>query len=168
MCISAVSPPGRVRVRELLLNTLRNVGREQRYTEAEVDEKLSRRFVSINLAKPFETIRQWPFVLCAWPSFADRPSINNDRLYDDRVGETTRFTNRDSHEWSWFPQQQPHEISMLTCYGSVTDGSVSRRSFHSACHDWTAPAGEPMPHGKGDGMGSRDLQASRKAARRAL
>ena len=135
---------GRVRVRELLLNNLRNFGREQRYTEAEVDEKLSRRFVSINLAKPFETIQQWPFVLCAWPSFADQPYISNYRIYDDRVGETTRFTNRDSHEWYWFPKQQPHEISMLKCYDSVTDGSVSRWSFHSACYDWTAPEGVPF------------------------
>ena len=134
---------GRVRVRELLLNNLRNFGREQRYTEAEVEEKLSRRFVSINLAKPFETIQQWPFVLCAWPSFADQPYITNYRVYDDRVGETTRFTNRDSHEWYWFPQQQPNEISMLKCYDSVTDGSVSRWSFHTACYDWTAPEGVP-------------------------
>ncbi len=135
---------GRVRVRELLLNNLRNFGREQRYTEAEVEEKLSRRFVSINLAKPFETIQQWPFVLCAWPSFADQAYINNYRIYDDRVGETTRFTNRANHEWYWFPQQQPHEVSMLKCYDSVTDNSVSRWSFHSACYDWTAPAGVPL------------------------
>jgi hypothetical protein len=31
-------------------------------------------------------------VLCAWPSFADQPHITNYRIYDDRVGETTRFT----------------------------------------------------------------------------
>jgi len=29
---------------------------------------------------------------------------------------------------------------MLKCYDSVTDGSVSRWSFHSACIDPTAPA----------------------------
>ena len=135
---------GRVRVRELLLNNLRNFGREQNYTEAEVDEKLSRRFMSINLAKPMETIQQWPFVLCAWPSFADQRYITNYRIYDDRVGETTRFTHRESHEWYWFPQQTSTEVSMLKCYDSVTDGSVSRWSFHSACYDWTAPEGVPF------------------------
>ena len=135
---------GRVRLRELLTKNLRNFGRTQNYTEAEADAKMARRFVSINLAKPFETIRQWPFVLCAWPSFADQPYINNYRIYDDRVGETTRFTNRADHEWYWFPEQQPHEISMLKCYDSVTDGSVSRWSFHTACYDWTAPPGVPL------------------------
>ncbi|MDB4909947.1 MAG: hypothetical protein JWO39_770 [Gemmatimonadetes bacterium] len=29
---------------------------------------------------------------------------------------------------------------MLKCYDSVTDGSVSRWSFHTACIDPTAPA----------------------------
>ena len=130
---------GRVRCRELLIRNLRNFGREQHCTEAEADEKMSRRFLSINLAKPMETVEQNPFVLCAWPSFADQPYINNYRVYDDRVGETTRFTYRQEHEWYWIPQQQPNEVSMLKCYDSVCDGSVSRWSFHSACIDPTAP-----------------------------
>jgi hypothetical protein len=130
---------GRVRCRELLVRNLRNFGREQNYTEAEAEEKMSRRFMSINLAKPMETVEQNPFVLCAWPSLADQPYINNYRVYDDRVGETTRFTYRADHEWYWLPQQQPDEVSMLKCYDSVTDGSVSRWSFHSACVDPTAP-----------------------------
>ena len=130
---------GRVRCRELLTKNLRNFGRPQHYTEAEADAKMSRRFMSINLAKPMETVRQNPFVLCAWPSFADQPYITNYRIYDDRVGETTRFTYRPNHEWYWLPQQQPTEVSMLKCYDSVTDGSVSRWSFHSACVDPTAP-----------------------------
>src|SRR5262245_17033927 len=132
---------GRVRCRELLTKNLRNFGRTQHYTEAEADAKMSRRFMSINLAKPIETIEQFPFVLCAWPSFANQPYINNYRIYDDRVGETTRFTYRPGHEWYWFPQQRPTEVSMLKCYDSVTDGSVSRWSFHTACIDPTAPAG---------------------------
>ena len=92
---------------------------------------------------PMETVRQNPFVLCAWPSFADQPYITNYRVYDDRVGETTRFTYRPDHEWYWFPQQKPTEVSMLKCYDSVTDGSVSRWSFHTACIDPTAPDDAP-------------------------
>ena len=134
---------GRVRCRELLTKNLRNFGREQHYTEEEADAKMSRRFMSINLAKPMETVEQFPFVLCAWPSFADQPYITNYRIYDDRVGETTRFTYRPDHEWYWFPQQKPTEVSMLKCYDSVTDGSVSRWSFHTACIDPTAPADAP-------------------------
>jgi hypothetical protein len=134
---------GRVRCRELLTQNLRNFGREQHYTTAQADAKMSRRFLSINLAKPMATVRQNPFVLCAWPSFADQPYITNYRIYDDRVGETTRFTYRPSHEWYWFPQQQPNEVSMLKCYDSVTDGSVSRWSFHTACIDPTAPEDAP-------------------------
>ena len=134
---------GRVRCRELLTRNLRNFGREQHYTPEQADAKMSRRFMSINLAKPMETVRQNPFVLCAWPSFADQPYITNYRVYDDRVGETTRFTYRPGHEWYWFPQQKPTEVSMLKCYDSVTDGSVSRWSFHSACIDPTAPDHAP-------------------------
>ena len=134
---------GRVRCRELLLKNLRNFGRTVSYTETEVDELMSRRFMSINLAKPMVTVEQNPFVLCAWPSFADQPYINNYRVYDDRVGETTRFTYRQDHEWYWVPQQQPHEVSMLKCYDSVTDGSVSRWSFHTACIDPHQPEDAP-------------------------
>ncbi|MCE2519964.1 MAG: hypothetical protein J4G15_09090 [Alphaproteobacteria bacterium] len=130
---------GRVRCRELLTANLRNFGREQRYTQAEADAKMSRRFMSINLAKPMETVGQYPFVLCAWPSFADQPYITSYRVYDDRVGETTRFTYRPDHEWYWIPRQEPPEVSMLKCYDSITDGSVSRWSFHTACIDPTAP-----------------------------
>jgi hypothetical protein len=46
--------------------------------------------VSINLARPMETVEQFPFVLCAWPSFADQPYITNYRIYNDRVGEAYR------------------------------------------------------------------------------
>ena len=124
---------GRVRCRELLTRNLRNFGRQVTYTEAEAGAKMSRRFMSINLAKPMATVHQNPFVLCAWPSFADQPYINNYRVYDDRVGETTRFTYRPEHEWYWVPEQKPNEVSLLKCYDSVTDGSVSRWSFHTAC-----------------------------------
>ena len=134
---------GRVRCRELLTRNLRNFGREQHCTEAQADAKMARRFMSINLAKPMETVGQYPFVLCAWPSFADQPYINNYRVYDDRVGETTRFTYRPDHEWYWLPRQTPTEVSMLKCYDSVTDGSVSRWSFHTACIDPTAPDDAP-------------------------
>ena len=130
---------GRVRCRELLTKNLRNFGRTQHYTEEEADRKMSRRFMSINLAKPMETVEQNPFVLCAWPSFAEQPYITNYRIYDDRVGETTRFTHRPGHEWYWLPKQKPNEVSMLKCYDSVTDGSVSRWSFHTASIDPTAP-----------------------------
>jgi hypothetical protein len=131
---------GRVRCRELLTRNLRNFGRAQHYTGAEADRKMSRRFMSINLAKPMETVEQFPFVLCAWPSFANQPYITNYRIYDDRVGETTRFTYRPGHEWYWIPQQKPTEVSMLKCYDSVFDGSASRWSFYTACSDPTAPA----------------------------
>ena len=134
---------GRVRCRELLTQNLRNFGRILHYTEAEADAKMSRRFMSINLAKPMETVRQNPFVLCAWPSFADQAYINNYRVYDDRVGETTRFTHRPEHEWYWVPHQTPTEVSMLKCYDSVTDGSVSRWSFHTSSIDPTAPNDAP-------------------------
>src|SRR3954466_10715133 len=60
---------GRVRGRELLTKNLRNLGRGQHDAEEEAGAKMSGLFMSINLAKPIETVEQFPFVLCAWPSF---------------------------------------------------------------------------------------------------
>ena len=77
------------------------------YTEAEADAKMSRRFMSVNLAKPMETVEQFPFVLCAWPSFAKQPYITNYRIYDDRVGETTRFTYSPDQSGTGFPSRSP-------------------------------------------------------------
>ena len=71
---------------------------------------------------------------------AAQPYITNYRIYDDRAGETARFTYGLHHKWYWFPQQKPIEVSMLKCYDAVIDGSVSRRSFHTACIDPTARA----------------------------
>ena len=65
---------GRVRCRELLTRNRRNFGRAQHYTE-EADRKMSRRFMSINLAKPMETVEQFPFVLCA--SLLRRPAVHH-------------------------------------------------------------------------------------------
>jgi len=60
------------------------------------------------------------------------------------TGSTRRrdhpLTYRPDHEGDWFPQQKPTEVSMLKCNESVTDGSVSRWSFHTACIDPTSPA----------------------------
>ena len=135
---------GRVRCRELLTKNLRNFGRRQHYTEAEGRRK---DVAAVHVDQPRQADGdrgpQNPFVLCAWPSFADQPYITNYRIYDDRVGETTRFTYRPNHEWYWLPQQTSTEVSMLKCYDSVTDGSVSRWSFHSACIDPTAPKDAP-------------------------
>jgi hypothetical protein len=66
---------GRVRCRELLTRNRRNFGRAQHYTEEEADRKMSRRFMSINLAKPMETVEQFPFVLCA--SLLRRPAVHH-------------------------------------------------------------------------------------------
>ena len=112
---------GRVRCRELLTKNLRNFGREVHYTEAEADEKMSRRFMSINLAKPMETVEQNPFVLCAWPSFADQPYITNYRIYDDRVGETTTIIMCE-------PQADGTNVFMFGLTRTVlSDGSVLYR-----------------------------------------
>src|SRR5438045_6046219 len=106
---------GRVRCRELLTRNLRNFGRTQHCTEEEADRKMSRRFMSINLAQPIETGEQLPFVLCAWPSFADQPYLTHYRIYHDHFVEPHRFPHRPDHEWYWFPQQKPTEVSMLKC-----------------------------------------------------
>jgi hypothetical protein len=105
---------GRVRCRELLTKNLRNFGCQQHYTEEEADAE---DVAAVHVDQPRQADRDGRAVpLCAlrlaFP-FADQPYITNYRIYDDRVGETTRFTYRPDHEWYWFPQQKPTEVSML-------------------------------------------------------
>lgn len=138
------SGPGRAR--ELLTQNLRNWhprAQERLCSEKQADEILSRRFMEVNLWRPVEVVQQNPLALCAWPSFADQPYVTNYRIYDDRVGETQAFTHRESHEWYWFPLQDPDEISILKCYDSETNGEMSRWSFHTAFRDHTAPEDAP-------------------------
>ena len=135
---------GRVRCRELLTKNLRNFGREQHYTEAEADAKMSRRFMSINLAKPMETVG--PVPLRALRLALVRRSALHHQLPRSTTTASARppaSPTAPDHEWYWFPRQKPTEVSMLKCYDSVTDGSVSRWSFHTACIDPTAPADAP-------------------------
>ena len=89
-----------------------------------------------------ETVRQNPFVLCAWPSFADQPYITNYRIYDDRVGETTRFTYRPDHEWYWFPRMTRNEALVFKVFDSDA-GKPSRFTAHSAFDDPATPADAP-------------------------
>ena len=102
---------GRVRCRELLTRNLRNFGRTQNYTEEEVDAKMSRRFMSSNLAKPMETVEQFPFVLCAWPSFA--------RHVDDTSPTTGSMTTASAR-----PRGSP---TVLTTSGTVLSSRTKFR-----------------------------------------
>jgi hypothetical protein len=95
---------GRGRCRELLTRNLRNFGRAQHYTEkrptvAAVHVDQSRRANGDSGAVSLRALR----LAC----FADQPYITKCLIYDDRVGETTRFTYRLDQEWYWFPQQKP-------------------------------------------------------------
>jgi len=83
---------GRVRCRELLTKNLRNFGRTQHYTEEEADAKMSRRFMSINLAKPIETVEQFPFVLWLGPRSPISPTTTT--TGSTTTASTTRFTYR--------------------------------------------------------------------------
>ena len=163
---------GRVRCRELLTQNLRNFGREVHYTEAEAEAKMSRRFMSINLAKPMETVQQNPFVLCAWPSFADQPYINNYRVYDDRVGETTRFTYRPDHEWYWVPsKRRPRSRCSSATTRSPTARSRAGPSTPRAStrrRRTTRPAGRTWSSARTSSSRSGRRAASRRAARRTV
>ena len=64
---------GRVRCRELLTKNLRNFGREQHYTEAEADEKMSRRFVSENTSHCAACSRLLPTPFCAPATITSKP-----------------------------------------------------------------------------------------------
>ena len=66
------------------------------------------------------------------------PHLRRPRGRDDALHAIARATSG-----TGFRSRQPNEVSMLKCYDSITDGSVSRWSFHSACVDPTAPEDAP-------------------------
>ena len=89
------------------------------------DAKMSRRFMSNQSRQADGDRGPVPFVLCAWPSFADQPSVTSYRVYDDRVGETTRFTYRP------YPRvvlASPAEVERRSRCSSATTRSPTVRS----------------------------------------
>ena len=81
-------------------------------------------------AIPIRSAGHAPAVACRNPKLTSEAEARHSRPMSRTVAAG----------WYWFPQQKPTEVSMLKCYDSVTDGSVSRWSFHTACTDPTAPA----------------------------
>ncbi len=112
---------GRVRCRELLTKNLRNFGREPHYTPAQADAKMSRRIVSINLAKPMETVGQYPFVLCAWPSLpTNRTSPTIASCTDPTAPEDAPLPQEPGGpSLDLFPGRQTTWASLLTAVAST-------------------------------------------------
>ena len=79
-------------------------------------------------------VEQFPFVLCAWPSSADQPDITDAPIYDDRVGEVTRFTHRPGRAR---PGEMPQERR----------GPILRLLLGTASSKDSAPRGSRPGHG---------------------
>jgi hypothetical protein len=73
---------------------------------------MSRRFMSIEPAKPMETVEQFAFVLCAWPSLADQPYINNYRICDRPRRRDHPLHLPSRPRVVPVPPQKPTEVSM--------------------------------------------------------
>lgn len=66
----------------------------------------------------------------------------SDLVYPHRVGETYSVRYNPAHHWFYVPEMQPHEVLLLKCYDSETDGRA-RFAPHGAFTDPTTPPDAP-------------------------
>jgi hypothetical protein len=131
--------PGRAALREPVRRvhddqTLRSApGRVQKHLPAEEAAwRLERRFAIINFWRPVGgRVQRAPLGICDARTIKTDDLIPSDLVYPDWTGETYAFAYSPRHRWHWYPQQSPHEATLLKVYDSATDGRA-RLTAHTA------------------------------------
>lgn len=94
----------------------------------------------INLWRPLRgPLRDTPLAVCDARSVSSDDLVPSDLVYPHRVGETYSVKYNPAHRWFYLPEMQPHEVLLLKCYDSETDGRA-RFAPHTAFVDPTTPA----------------------------
>jgi hypothetical protein len=99
---------------------------------AEAAWRLQRRFAIINFWRPVGgRVQRAPLAVCDARTIKTDDLIPSDLVYPDWTGETYAFGFSPRHRWYWYPQQSPHEATLLKIFDSATDGRA-RLSAHTA------------------------------------
>jgi hypothetical protein len=107
--------------------------------DEEAERRQRRRFVFINVWRPlFGPVRDTPLAMCDARTLDPKDLVPIDLLYRDRVGQNYTFLHAPEHRWFYVSGMQAHEVLLLKCFDSMTDGRA-RFTAHTAFDDPTAP-----------------------------
>jgi hypothetical protein len=105
----------------------------------EAEELLRGRVQVINLWRPIRgPLLDMPLAVADAKSIEPGQLIPSDLVYENRVGETYAVTFDPAHRWYYAPKMEAHEVLLLKCYDSKTDGRA-RFAPHTAFADPTTP-----------------------------
>ncbi|KAF9068388.1 hypothetical protein BDP27DRAFT_822961 [Rhodocollybia butyracea] len=114
--------------------------------KSEAPELVKKRFQIINLWRPIsKPAFDWPLTLCDFRSI-DRAKdlVPIALIYPDREGETYGVKFNPEHRWKYAKGMTPEEIVLIKCFDSISDGSVSVLTPHTAFEDPSTPEGSPL------------------------
>ncbi len=95
--------------------------------------------------RPINTVYKDPLAVADAQSVADADLVEARVIYRDHERRTWTVKPSPSgrHRWYYKAAQTPDEVMLIKCFDSVADGSVSRRTPHSAFHDAAHEGGAP-------------------------
>lgn len=110
----------------------------------QADELLKHRYQFINVWRPLRgPVLDTPLAVCDATSLEADDFIATDLKYRDRLGEIFSFSFNENHRWVYLREMLDHEILLLKCFDSATDG-IARYTAHSAFRDPNAPPDTPV------------------------
>jgi hypothetical protein len=109
----------------------------------EAAELLKHRFAINNLWRPIAgPLLRSPLVLCDSQTLDYDNLVPSELRYPDRSGETYAVTYNPHQRWYYFPEMQPDEAILISCYDSARQ-QAARFSAHGAFDDPNTPANAP-------------------------
>lgn len=106
----------------------------------EAEERLGKRWGSINVWRPIRTVETAPLAICEYNSIAFGDLIAAERRYEDRIGGIYHLSYNPNQRWYYFPRMEREEVVLLKCFDSLDDGTA-RWTAHGAFEDPNAPEG---------------------------
>jgi hypothetical protein len=113
----------------------------------EAEEKLGRRFTSINVWRPLTgPVKTDPIAICPWDSIGENDMIPAERNYGNRIGGILNLSYNANQRWTYFPDMERDEVILLKCFDSELDGRAR----------WTAHAAFEDPNGADPSLPARE------------
>lgn len=107
----------------------------------EAEARLGKRYGSINVWRPIRgPVETAPLAICEYNSIDDDDLIAAERHYKDRIGGVYHLAYNPDQRWYYFPKMERHEVVLLKCFDSLTDGTA-RWTAHGAFEDPDTPPG---------------------------
>lgn len=111
--------------------------------QAEIRDRLSRRFVIINVWRSIAgPVVNDPLVMCDATTVRPEDLVAMERRAEERIGELQVALYHADQQWYHYPAMQPGEALLFKTFDSAEDGRT-RFTLHSSCRDPSAPADAP-------------------------